>query len=209
MRPRLFLITPPDGPVDRMVERVESAISGGDVASLLIDINTIDPGQRSSIVKSLVKICQDSEVAALVRNDTQLAGRCGADGVHVDGDLSDLEPILESFRPQKIVGVGGVSNRHDALDVGDLDVDYVFFGWFDSMNNDEADPKVLALADWWSPIVEIPCIAMAGCSESSLEAACETGAEFVGVCNYIWTNHDGPADAIRKANDILDQFADK
>lgn len=208
MRPRLFLITPADEPADRMLEQLGAALSGGDIASLLIDAGTIDAGSRQAIVKALVKSCHEHDVAALVRNDTQLAGRAGADGVHADSGLADLETVLASFKPRNIVGVGGIGNRHDALLIGDLDVDYVLFGNLDRTEDEYADPVGIAMAQWWSPIVEIPCISLAGNSEASVEAACETGAEFVGIRAFAWTNHDGPADAIRKANDILDQFSD-
>lgn len=208
VRPRLFLITPAEGPSDRMVELLGAALSGGDVASLLIDAETIDAGSRQSIVKAMVKSCHDHDVAALVLNDTQLAGRAGADGVHVDTGLADLETVVASFKPRKIVGVGGIGNRHDALLIGDLDVDYVLFGQLDRIEDENADPSGIAMAEWWSPIIEIPCISLAGKSEASLEAACETGAEFVAIRSFAWSNHDGPADAIRKANDILDQFSD-
>lgn len=208
MRPRLFLITPAEGPGDRMVERVGAALSGGDVASLLIDTRTIEAGARQSIVKAMVKSCHDHDVAALVRNDTQLAGRAGADGVHVDSGLPDIETVVGSFKPRKIVGVGGIGNRHDALLIGDLDVDYVLFGNIDRAEDGGADPSGIAMAEWWSPIIEIPCISVAGTTEASLEAACETGAEFIGIRSFAWNNHDGPADAIRKANDILGQFSD-
>jgi len=209
VRPRLFLITPIDGPADQIVARVSAALSGGDVASLLIDIEAIDPGNRQTLVKSLVEVCQKADVAALIRNDTQLAGHAGADGVHVDADLGDLESILTSFRPRNIIGVGGIANRHDALLVGNMDIDYVFFGQLDRPENENADPVAIAMAEWWSPIVEIPCIALAGNSDEALLQACETGAEFVGIRAYAWNNHDGPADAVRKANGILDGFKDE
>ena len=97
-------------------------------------------------------------------------------------------------------------SRHDALVIGDMDVDYVFFGRVDRAEDMEPDKRAIALAQWWSPIVELPCVAMAGTGIASVEAAAETGAEFVGVRGFVWDAHDGPADAIRKANEILDQY---
>jgi len=208
VRPRLFLITPREDLSDRLTGLVAAALSGGDVASLLIDIEAISAGNRQTIVKSLVQICHEADVAALIRNDTQLTGRCGADGVHVDSGLADLDSIVDTFRPGKIVGAGQVTNRHNALLVGDMDVDYVFFGPLDRPEDESADPTSIALAEWWSPMIEIPCIAMAGNSDMSVAQACETGAEFVGLRAYAWNDPAGPADAIRKANEILDGFAD-
>ena len=165
MRPRLFLITPFDNAADRLVERVGAALAAGDVATLLIDAAGLPSDTRQNLAKSLVQACHQSDVAALVRNDTQLAGRCGADGVHIDGEPDDLDTAIERFRPQKIVGAGRVTTRHDALLVGDMDVDYVFFGRVDRDEPDDSDDAALSLAEWWSPIIEIPCVAMAGKTE--------------------------------------------
>ncbi|MEM1047562.1 MAG: thiamine phosphate synthase [Pseudomonadota bacterium] len=209
VRPRLFLITPFDTIDDDATGKLGAALSGGDVASVLIDPERLPADKAQTVTKELVRICQASDVAALVRNDTQLAGRAGADGVHVDTGTADLEAAMASFQPSRIVGAGRVANRHDALLIGETDVDYVLFGRLDRADGGSEDPDGLALAEWWSPIVEIPCVALAGESEHSVQTACETGAEFIGIRGFVWNNHDGPADAVRKANDILDQFADE
>lgn len=203
MRQRIFLVTPTDGDPERLAERVGAALSGGDVASVLIDPTPWPPIRRADLTKAVASVCNTHDVAAIVLNDTQLAGRAGADGVHIDKGMEDLDLALDSFQGRKIVGAGRITSRHEALIVGERDVDYVFFGRVDRPEIADGDPAALALAEWWAPIVEIPCVAMAGQTADSVEAACDTGAEFIGLRAHIWNNHDGPADAIRRVNDCL------
>lgn len=206
MRPRLFLITPLQSDADRLAERIGAALAAGDVASVLVDLEPFAPPRRQKIAQSVVQVCAEASVAAIIRNDSQIAGRTGADGIHVDGEHEDLVTAVERFRPRHIVGAGRVPSRHEALVVGEMDVDYVFFGRIDRPEGAEADRAALDLAAWWSPIVEIPCVAMAAGTRASLEAALETGAEFIAVRALVWDDPDGPADAVRKANEIVDDF---
>ena len=106
MRPRLFLITPIDGDLDRLPDRLGAALSGGDVASVLIDPEPFALEERQRMATMVVDLCHRADVAAILRNDTRLCGRSGADGVHVDTGLEDLDLAVERFRPKSIVGAG-------------------------------------------------------------------------------------------------------
>ena len=76
-------------------------------------------------------------VAALVQNDTRIAGRVRADGVHIDTGLADLAAAVEKLRPKLIVGAGGLRSRHEAMTAGEANPDYLFFGRLDGDNEDD------------------------------------------------------------------------
>ena len=113
-RCRLCLVTPPGGDAATSARRLADASAGGDVASIIIGA---DPNHRAAlqpIAAALVPVAQARGIAALVHNDTGLAVRTGADGVHIDSGQRDLTAAISLFRPNKIVGAGGPASRHDA-----------------------------------------------------------------------------------------------
>jgi thiamine-phosphate pyrophosphorylase len=85
------------------------------------------------------------------------------------------------------------------MEAGELGVDYVLFGRPYADTHDEPHPKALDLAEWWSELMEIPAVVMAGRSLESIPAAVATGADFVGVHQAIWSHPAGPAEAARIA----------
>ncbi|MBP0644271.1 hypothetical protein J8J17_20960, partial [Mycobacterium tuberculosis] len=48
-----------------------------------------------------------------------------------------------------IVGAGGLKTRHAAMEAGERDVDYVFFGLTERAEDDDVHPRTLELAAWW------------------------------------------------------------
>ena len=85
-----------------------------------------------------------------------------------------------------LVGAGGIKTRDDALELGELRPDYVFFGRFGYDNKPEPHARNLGLAAWWASMVEIPCVLLGGASLGSVEEAAATGAEFVALSAAIF-----------------------
>jgi thiamine-phosphate pyrophosphorylase len=196
-RCRLCLVTPSDGDPDRLARLVDEALAGGDVASLIID----GEGERlQRLAEMLAPRAQAREVAAIVRNDTRIAGRAKADGVHVDTGPADLAAAAEKFRPKLIVGAAGFKTRHDAMVAGEANPDYLFFGRLDGDSADGIFPKALDLAAWWSSLFVIPGMVMGGRSLASVEEAARNGVEFVALSRAVFEDPRGPAAAVEEAN---------
>lgn len=199
-RCRLSLVTPKILDVTEFGPRLDAALAGGDVASLII---TASPEALQSAAEALSPIAQAHGVAALVHNDTRIAGRARADGVHVDADITELETAIDAFHPDRIVGAGGLRSRHDAMTVGGVDPDYLFFGRLDGDSEDGIFVAALDLAAWWSSLFVIPAVVMGGRSlESAIEAA-RAGIEFVALRDAVWTHPGGPGEAVAEANRLL------
>lgn len=203
MTPRLYLVTPADLDIDSFADRLAEALSGGDVACLLVTDEGRGEAASQKLVERLVPIAQAAGTAVLLQNDTRTAGRCRADGVHVDSGTEDLARALETFRPDGIVGVGDLRTRHDAMSVAELGVDYVFFGLLDQPEEADAHAKTLKFAAWWADVFETPCVALAGASMDSVEACAATGADFIALRGAVWNHPQGPAAAVGAANAIL------
>jgi len=198
---RLFLVTPTNADAGTFPQRLGEALGAGEVAAVLIDVTTGESAQ--ALATSLVPMVQEAGVAALIADDTRLAGRLGADGVQVGTGLDDLRMAAESFRPKRIVGAGGLTSRHTAMQAGEMDIDYVFFGRAQGDTHDSPHPKALDLAAWWSELMEVPAVIMAGRSLDSVSEAAATGAAFVALNEAVWSYAGGPADAVSRAEAVL------
>jgi thiamine-phosphate pyrophosphorylase len=195
---RLFLVTPPRLEVEAFAPRLKEALAAGDVAAVLLASDlSVDA------IGALVEVVQEVGAAALVLNDTRLAGRVNADGVHVEGPHEDLRLAVESFRPKRIVGAGNVHSRHTAMEAGELDLDYLFFGRLHGDTHDLPHPKALDLAEWWAELMQVPAVIMAGRQLDSVRDAAATGADFVAVHDAIWSHAGGPGEAARLAQTML------
>ena len=89
------------------------------------------------------------------------------------------------------------------MEAGEAGVDYLFFGRPHGDTHDEPHPKALDLAEWWSELMEVPAVVMAGRSLDSVGEAAATGAAFVAVHQAVWSNEAGPGEAVRAANAVL------
>jgi thiamine-phosphate pyrophosphorylase len=197
---RLCLVTPQGVAPAAFAAMLEEALSGGDVASLFI---TADPPALADLARAVVPVAQAHGVAAIIVNDTRLAGHVRADGVHIDSDQADLAAAIESFRPERIVGAGGVRSRHEAMTIGEADPDYVFFGRFDGDTEPTIFDKSLELAAWWAGIFRVPAVVMGGTTIASVEAARDAAIEFVALRRAVWEHPAGPREAVEEANALL------
>lgn len=198
---RLFLVTPPRVDLNAFPAALATALSAGDVAAVLIAGEA--PDDLASVAAALVPIIQDAGAAALIADDTRLVGRLKADGVHVGTGHGDLRSAVESLRPQRIVGAGNITSRHTAMEAGEVNPDYIFFGRPHGDTHDDPHPKALELCEWWAEITSIPAVMMGGRALASVAAAAATGASFVALHDAVWSHPGGPGDAVRIATDML------
>jgi thiamine-phosphate pyrophosphorylase len=195
---RLFLVTPARIDAVSFAPLLGEALAAGDVAAVLI----ASEGGADAI-GPLVSLIQEKGAAALVADDTRLAGHVGADGVHIEGGIEDLRLAVESFRPKRIVGAGNLHSRHASMQAAELDVDYLFFGLPHGDTHDAPHPKALELAEWWSELMQIPAVIMAGRTLESVAEAAATGAAFMALHDAVWSHQSGPAEAVRLAQALL------
>jgi thiamine-phosphate pyrophosphorylase len=205
-RCRLVLVLPEADEPQALAGLLQAALSGGDVASVIVPQYASDEQVFQKRAELLLPIIQKAGAAGLIAGDSRIAGRVKADGLHVTA-VAELEDAIEKFTPKLIVGAGGAADRHHALEVGELRPDYIFFGKLDGDIKPEAHPKNLALAEWWASMVEIPCIVLGGTEVESVVPVAETGAEFVALRQAVFSHPQGPAEAVRLVNGLLDEKA--
>lgn len=202
-RCRIVLIAPPSVPL----RQIRLALEGGDVASLILTSEGVDDASFQDFAEGVAALAHEAGVAVVIFGDTRVVGRVHADGIHVEGKRSELAEAIERFQSKIMVGVGGARTRDEALELGEERPDYMFFGRFGYDNKPEPHPRNLSLGQWWSEMIEIPCIVMAGSDIASVEAVAATGAEFVAISSAVFGDGIDPREAVAKANALLDETA--
>lgn len=206
-RCRIVLIAPQGETPEAFEARLRKAIAGGDIASLILPANGMDEASFQAFAERIVPVAQAAGIAAIIAEDTRIAGRVGADGLHLDGKREALEEAIDRYQPKMMVGGGGAKTRDDALELGEARPDYIFFGRFGYDTKPEPHNRNLSLGAWWAEMIEIPCIVMAGADIASVEAVGATGAEFVALSAAVFGEGVDPEDSVRQANAILDETA--
>ncbi|OAP37838.1 thiamine-phosphate pyrophosphorylase [Sinorhizobium glycinis] len=206
-RCRLVLIAPDMPDVAQCSEVLADALKGGDVASVIVPQYGLSDTDFQRHAEALVPVIQKAGAAALIEGDTRVAGRAKADGLHIAAGPDVLAEAIERHTPKMIVGGGNATDRHHALEIGELRPDYVFFGRTDGDIKPEAHPKNLALAEWWASMIEIPCIVMGGTDPQSALAVAETGAEFVALRLAVFAKPGQAPSVVAAVNALLDEKA--
>jgi thiamine-phosphate pyrophosphorylase len=206
-RCRLVLITPAAPDDEALAAMVARALSGGDVASLILPEHGLGEAAFQRRAEAIVPLAQARGVAAVVAGDTRIAGRVGADGIHVEAGKDALAAAVAKFQPTMMVGAGGAKSRDEALELGETRPDYLFFGRFGYDTAPEPHKRNLALGEWWAEMIEIPCIVMGGCDIASVDPVAATGAEFIALSAALFAAGADPAERVRGANARLDASA--
>lgn len=189
------------------IEALDEALDGGDIASVILFAQDNDSVQFENYCKQAVPKIQSRDIAAIVADSTQAFGRSGADGILAWGEKPQLEDLIARFSPHNIVGCGNVKNRHGALLIGELKPDFLFFGKLGGDIRPEPHHKNLSLAEWWTELVQISAVVMAGSDMDSIIECAQTGCEFVALNRAVFEYPDGPASAVLRANALLDEHA--
>ena len=206
-RCRLMLAASPERASQDLVS---AALEAGDVAGLILYCHGEATHMFEPFCEAVIPDAQSRDVAVLVADDSQVAGRSGADGYFLDRDRTNLNDAIARFSPQKIVGCGGMLDRHQALKLGETGIEFLMFGKLGRDTRPEPHRKNLALAQWWAEFVELPCVILAGNSLDSVIEAAKTGADFVMLDQAVFgdgATQESVREAIAKVNSLLDDHA--
>lgn len=206
-RCRLVLIVPDIADAEEKARVVGDALKGGDVASVIIPQYGLDDAAFQKHAELLVPLIQDAGAAALIVDNSRVAGRAKADGLHISGNAAALADAIEKHVPKMIVGGGNAMDRHHALEIGEAQPDYIFFGKLDGDIKPEAHSKNLALGEWWSSMIAIPSIVMGGQDPASALAVAEAGVEFVALREAVFADPALAATVVARVNAELDEKA--
>ena len=185
--PRLYLVTPPLSDPAPFAGPLEAALGAADVAAVLLRLGDADERTLLNCIKSVAVTAQQAGAALVLAGHTELTARGGADGAHMSG-ADEFLAAVDSLKPDRIAGVGGLASRHDAMSVADGGADYVMFG--EPVGGSR--PSFAAVEErvgWWAPLFEVPCVAFAASLEE-ITPLVAAGADFIAI-DWLWRDLPG------------------
>ena len=186
--PRLYLITPPVADAAVFAPQLAAAVKAGDVAAVLLRFDEADERALINRAKQLAPVVQDAGAALLLAAHATLVARAGADGAHLTG-VTAFGEALETLKPERIAGCGGLETRHDAMTAAEQGADYVMFGEPDEDGHRPALAAIEERLSWWAEVFEAPCVGYAG-GPDEVAALVTAGADFVALGDWIWQATD-------------------
>ena len=189
---QLYLISPLDvsGEFPQRLERALDAVPGL-VTAFQFRVKDIDQHEAARLAEPLQEICAAREVAFIVNDSIPLAKRLGADGVHLGQKDGTVEEAREELGREAQIGVTCHASRHLALEAGEAGADYVAFGaFFPSTTKQSEHRPEPELVEWWSGLIEIPCVAIGGITPQNCRPLIEAGADFLAVSGAVWNGDE-------------------
>lgn len=183
-QPRLYLVTPAVEDAATLVAPLNAALDAGDIAAVLLRLTDADERTLINRIKALAPVVQDKGAALMIDARAGLVARSGADGAHLTG-IDAFTDALETLKPERIAGVGGLASRHDAMLAAERGADYVMFGEPDTMGHRPAFDAIEDRVAWWAEVFEIPCVAYAA-SLDEIAPLVSAGADFVALGDFVW-----------------------
>ncbi len=197
---RLYLITPPRLDPGAFRDVLAAALDAGDVACLQLRLKDAAPDDIGRAVETLMPVAQARDVAFILNDDAALAARLGCDGAHLgqtDGDHEGARKLLKD----RILGITCHASRHLAMEAGEIGADYVAFGaFFPTDTKETVHAAGTDLLEWWSEMMEVPCVAIGGITAANCAPLVQAGADFLAVVGAVWNHPDGPAAGVKAMN---------
>ncbi len=204
---RLYLVTPSDLEPVTFAPLLAEALDAGDVACVQLRLKLADRNTAAGAdairraCDALRPVAQDRNVAFVLNDRPDLAAETGCDGVHIGQSDASYPEARRQVGADRIVGVTCHDSRHLAMVAGEQGADYVAFGAFYPTDTKATPyrptPEIL---EWWSTLMEIPCVAIGGITPDNCGPLVRAGADFIAVVTAVWNHPDGPAAAVRAFN---------
>lgn len=171
----LFLVAPIDVPAETLGPALKATLAEREVAALLLPRGSLSENAYKTLVKSVAPMAQKAGAAVLIEGQPGLVRLLGVDGLHVGTGIEDVRDAVAALKPDMIVGVGAIHSRDDAMDQGELNVDYILFGPLSGA----ITPEAREMARWWAQTMEVPSVLSDPlASQDDYEAE---GCEFIGL----------------------------
>jgi thiamine-phosphate pyrophosphorylase len=199
--PRLYLVTPVIEDAAAFAGVLGGALEAADVAAVLLRLKPAAERDLINRIKTLAGVVQSKDTALVLDGQAEIAARAGADGAHLTG-IEAFMAAVESLKPARIVGCGGLKTRDEAMAAGERGADYVMFGETDAQGRRPSFEAIIERIEWWAELFTIPCVGFAAApKEVGLLVA--AGADFVAVGDGIWGDPRGAVAALTELAGLL------
>lgn len=202
IKPKLIMTLDTRRVIDN--NQLVDALILGHFASIIMYDSENDEANLQKVSERLIEPIQSNGIAFLIANDSRIAGRIQADGIHLEGKVEDLQTALGKRRDSMIVGYGNLRDKHSAMVSGEFEPDYLMFGKLGADKKPEPHPRNILLGTWWAEVMEIPAIVQAGASVETFKQTLDTGADFISVEDVLF-NSSTPIEITNQLINIIDE----
>ena len=197
---RLYLITPPTIDLAVFPDVMAAALDAGDVGCVQLRLKNLDDDALKRAIDAVRPAVQSRGVALLMNDRPDLAVAHGCDGAHV-GQTDMSATVARKILGDLMMGVTCHDSRDLAMTAGEQGADYVAFGaFFPTATKDAKFSATPDLLQWWSELMELPCVAIGGITAENCGPLVQAGADFLAVIGAVWNHPDGPAAGVRAMN---------
>lgn len=203
---RLYLITPERLELDSFADDLTHALDAGDVACVQLRLKDVDDDTILRAAERLTPIAHARDVAFLINDRPDLAAQTDCDGVHVGQDDASYDEARKALGANGIIGVTCHDSRHLAMTAAEQEADYVAFGaFFPTTTKDAKGHPTPDILEWWSELMEVPCVAIGGITAANCAPLVQAGADFLAVMGTVWNYADGPAAGVKALNSAIEK----
>lgn len=174
---------------------VASALSAGDVASLLLPAGP----QQVEMAKLLKPLSHAHDTALLLQGDPASARDAGADGVQLEADPLGYARARAILGDDAIVGADCGSSRHLAMTIGELGADYIGFSGL-------TPARPGSIIGWWSELFEVPCVALDAAAAADARTFVADGADFICPPDDMWQDETAAAFTVQSYNALIGEI---
>ena len=201
---RLYLVTPPALDPYAFRHVLAAALDAGDVAAVQLRLKDASDDDVREAMDMLRPVAQTRGVAFLVNDRPDIAKQGGCDGAHVGQTDMSATQARKLLGPELMLGVTCHASRDLAMDAGDAGADYVAFGAF-FPSSTKAPPSMAEpeIVEWWSSMMELPCVAIGGITPENCATLVQAGADFLAVSAAVWAHPDGAAAGVRAFDEAI------
>lgn len=194
-RPQITLITPPALDLDIFPDRLAAVLDAVPIACLRLSLASRDEDTILRAADACRQIAHQRDVAVVIDSHLLMVRRLGLDGVHLADGARSVRAARKELGADAIVGAFCGTTRHEGISAGEAGADYAAFGPVGQSALGKGEVAPFELFEWWSEMIEVPCIAEGGLSRDLVETLAPV-SDFFAVGEEIW-KHEDPAAALR------------
>ncbi|GAB1480521.1 thiamine phosphate synthase [Paracoccaceae bacterium] len=194
-RPQITLITPPAFDLEVFPDRLAAVLDSTEIACLRLSLASRDEDELLRAADACRLIAHERDVAIVIEDHLLLVERLGLDGVHLSDGARSVRKARKDLGADAIVGAYCGVTRHEGMSAGEAGADYAAFGPLGETALGKGERVDFDLFEWWSQVIEVPCIAEGALTEALIEKFGPV-TDFFGIGAEIW-GADDPAAALK------------
>jgi thiamine-phosphate pyrophosphorylase len=195
-RPQITLITPPAFDLDVFPDQLAAVMDAHDIACLRLALASPDADLIARAADACRLVAHARDVAIVIENHVKLVQPHGLDGVHLTDGARQVRALRKDLGADAIIGAYCGGSRHDGMAAAEAGADYIAFGPAGPTPLGRAEPVEFDTIEWWSQVIEVPCITEGALTEALIKQYAPV-TDFFAIGPEIWAA-DSPSDQLAK-----------